>query len=57
MVMAQVFLAAGIPFRCADLERVGFWTMATGLLVVLTGAVAAWHFRRRLRIEADASDR
>ena len=57
MVMAQVFLAAGIPFRCADLEHVGFWTMATALLVVLTGAVAAWHFRRRLRIEAGSSDR
>jgi|GEM_PF-1577053 len=57
MVMAQVFLAAGIPFRCADLEHVGFWTMSTGLLVLLTGAVAAWHFRRRLRIEAGTPDR
>ncbi|MDA7765918.1 hypothetical protein N8917_01105 [bacterium] len=57
MVMAQVFLAAGIPFRCADLEHVGFWTMATSLLVLLTGTIAAWHFRRRLRIEAGTSER
>ena len=57
MVMAQIFLAAGIPFRCADLEHVGFWTTATAFLVLLTGAIAAWHFRRRLRIESGTSDR
>ncbi|MHC4246698.1 MAG: hypothetical protein ACYSUU_07850 [Planctomycetota bacterium] len=52
MVMAQIFLAAGIPFRCADLEHVGFWTTATAFMVLLTGAIAALHFRHRLRIEA-----
>jgi hypothetical protein len=51
MVMAQIFLAAGIPFRCADLEHVGFWTTATAFLVLVIGAIAALHFRHRLRIE------
>ena len=50
MVMAQLFLALGIPLRCADLEHLGAWTISTALMVLLTGAIAAWHFRRRLQV-------
>ena len=42
MVFAEMFLPAGIPFRCANLDHVGYWTLGTLVLVAMIELGAAW---------------
>ena len=56
MVFAEMFLAAGIPFRCANLDHVGFWTLVTLIVVAMIGLGAAWRHHRRLGRETTAGN-